>query len=278
MRTAFFLLAFTLPLSSQEQKTIFPTDTRPLAQSEDHDLIQTICPGHTENSGKVDCGKTCPSNSGLDGGQHFLDWTLTRVTYGHFLSPISEDAVVWTDGCEPHSDNFGGSILVTRRAEKWRMNWYEPGVEIARCHKVQLKSGREILVCLGNYGGQGNIWTQLYIEDLLHPRPVLMASNSHGIFEVFDNTVTCGGNDNTHTLKHAVIENADFTKLTMSVTFSLGQRQMTPEATDACTAQPPRRSSFIPPMHRYRMDYVFDGQNYKPTPSSAALAQRLGLQ
>jgi hypothetical protein len=276
VRRALLLLALTLPILSQE-KTIFPTDTRPLAQLEDQEIIQTICPGHTEKSGKVDCGKNCPSNSGLDGGQHIMDWTLLRITRGHFLGATSEDAVVSTIGCEPHGSNYGGSLLVTRRAEKWRMIWYKPGADTAHCHKVQLKSSREILVCLGEINLQDNISTQLYVEDLLHPQGSLMATESH-IFEVFDNTLPCAYYDETHTLKHAVIEKVDFADQAMSVTFSLGQRQMTPGATDACTAQPPRRSSFMPTMHQYRMDFVFDGQNYKTTPSSAALAKRLGLQ
>jgi hypothetical protein len=268
------LLAPALPLFPQPQKAIFPTDTRPFTQSEDHDLIQTVCPGHTEKSGKVECGKNCPSSTGLDGGEHIFDWTLVRVTLGHFLSPTSEDAVVSTDGCEPHASNWGGSVLLTRRAEKWRMIWYTPGLQTSRCHKVQLKGSREILVCLGESGGQRNIWAQIYAEDIARPQPALMGTDSPGIFEVLDDTAFCATNK-PYTLKHAVIEKVEFTDVAMSVVFSQGARPTTPADAEACKASRPK---LLPPMHRYRMDFLFDGHNYKPTPSSAALAKRLDLR
>jgi len=162
------------------------------------------------------------------------------------------------------------------------MLWYKPGVETSRCHKVQLKTGREILLCLGDSGGQGNLWTELYEEDLLNPKGSLMATESH-IFAVFDNTLACAYYDNSSTLKHTVLEKIDFTnapgdRQTMSVTFSLGARVMAPEAKDACTARPQHRASFLPPMRRHTLDFVFDGHNFEPTPSSGALKKRLGLK
>jgi hypothetical protein len=124
-------LFFAVTVSGQPitSRTIFPSDSRAFAQIADEDLIQTVCPGHAEKDGKVECGKNCPSSSGLDGGLHFLDWSLRRVTRGHFLSAASDDAVISTIGCDPHGSNWGGSALLTRGAEKWRMLWYKPGVE-----------------------------------------------------------------------------------------------------------------------------------------------------
>lgn len=278
----FLLVALALKGQSLDSKTIFPSDTRAFAQTEDKDLIQTVCPGHVEKGGKVDSGKICPSSSGLDMGQHIFDWSLVRITRGYFLSSASDDAVVSTVGCEPHSENGGGSILLTHRGEKWEMQWYKPGVDTSRCHKVQLTSGREILVCLGASGAQGNIATELYEEDLLRPRGSLMAGESD-IFAVVDNTLACGFYDETSILKHALLEKIDFAKApggheAMSVTFSMGPRKMTPEATDACNARLPRRSLFIPPMRRYTINFVFDGHNFEPTSSSAALEKRLGLK
>jgi hypothetical protein len=137
-------------------------------------------------------------------------------------------------------------------------------------------------VCLGEYDLQGNITTELYEEDLLNPEGSLMAGESH-ILSVFDNTLACAYYDSTSTLKHTVIEKIDFANASgerpaMSVTFSIGTRLMTPEAKDACTAQPQRRSSYMPPMRRYTLDFVFDGHDFEPTPSSAELERRLGLK
>jgi hypothetical protein len=162
------------------------------------------------------------------------------------------------------------------------MLWYTPGVETSQCHRVSVKSGREILVCMGTYGGQGNTWTQLYIEDLLHTQGSLMATKSH-VFEVF-NSAPCGENfgngPKPDDLRRAVIEKVDFAASTsggnptMVVEFSIGRRAMTPEAARACNADSINQVA----MQHHRMEFVFDGHDYKPTPSSAALAKRLGLQ
>jgi hypothetical protein len=278
VRTALLLLAFALPLLSQEQKTIFPTDTRPLSQSEDQQIIQTICPGHTEKSGKVDCGKNCPSA----GAMEYMDWSLDRITLGHFLSPTSDDAVISTQGCEPHALNFGGSILLTRPSGRWEMEWYKAGVETSNCHKVQLSDGREILVCLGDYGGQGNVLTDLYVEDLLSPHTSQMAAHWH-FFQIFDNFGTCGENFENESepfpVRRTSIEKVEFTERALSITFKFGKLITTPERVKTCvdnqiSATPKKAAALIPRTQRYRMDFLFDGQNHQPTPSSAALPLR----
>jgi len=111
-----FPLLFVFMIQSLGPTTIFPSDSRAFSAAQDANVIQAVCPGHLEKGGKVECGKNCPSSSGLDGGQHFFDWSLRRVTFGHFLSASSDDAVISTDGCEPHSNNFGASLLLTRRS------------------------------------------------------------------------------------------------------------------------------------------------------------------
>src|SRR5207253_2158254 len=94
-----------------------------------------------------------------------LGWSLWRVTKGHFLSASSEDAVLSMAGCESHSENFGGSLLLTRRANGWRMLWYKAGVQTSKCHKVSLPGGREGLVCMGKDGGQGFLTASLSFVD-----------------------------------------------------------------------------------------------------------------
>jgi hypothetical protein len=271
---------------------LFPSDGLPFDQAEDKELIETVCPSRVEHGGKVNCGRYCPSASAFGKwGDHF-DWDLVRVTRGHFLSPTSEDAVISTEGCEPHSTNFGGSILLTRRNERWRMLWYEGGVKTQQCHKIQLKSGREILVCLGEYGGQGNVWKELYVEDLLTPVGSLMSGDKFpGFFSIEDSTLACGFNqeDEAHPfpVMRANIEDVEFKGESIpiiSVKFTLGKTPMTFEAAKACFAQQNNRTNSggarwsLPQLRRHQMNFAFDGHSYKPTPASAALAKRLELQ
>jgi hypothetical protein len=73
------------------------------------------------------------------------------------------------------------------------MLWYKSAVVTAQCHKVLRRDRREILVCIGTDGGQGNNATELYFEDLLNPKPTLMAgdANDGTFFVAFDDTLTC---------------------------------------------------------------------------------------
>ena len=65
----------------------------------------------------------------------------------------------------------------------------------------------------------------------------------------------------------------------MAVEFSLGKRAMTPDAVKACyAAEHPHGTAFTPTMHRYRMEFIFDGRKFVPTPPSATLAKRLDLR
>jgi hypothetical protein len=107
-----------------------------------------------------------------------------------------------------------------------------------------------------------------------------MADQTH-VFEVF-NSATCGGGPKPDDWKRAVIRKVEFSaNATMAVEFSIGKRTLTPQEARECIDEPansPRRISFTPPLQRYLMEFFLAGHDYKPTPSRAALAKRLGLQ
>ena len=154
---------------AQPPKTIFPSDSKDPKQSGGAALLEAVCPGRVIVGKEIGCRGTCPEFTAFRGES--FEWSLYAVTRGHFLSPPSDDVALWMIGCEPHSENWGGTILLTRRSRKWTMLWYKAGVATAECHKVKLRDGREILVCLSGGGTQGYLTTQLYVEDLRDPHP-----------------------------------------------------------------------------------------------------------
>lgn len=275
-----FLPARLMPGQAAEPPApIFPADGKPPAEVNAAELLQAVCPGKVELGEKFAC--ECPAQSGLriDG----FSWSLMRVTRGHFLSPASDDAVLSMEGCEPHSENFGGTILLTQDFRGWNMLWYKAGVEASQCHKVQQRDGREILVCIGDSGGQGNVGTDLYVEDLLHPTAALMAEGEAPFFSAVDNTGTCGDNPESETkpfpVTRAFIERVEFLSNTpntgsaIAVTASFGVRPTTRELAEACLRVSDGPTAFAPPAKSYRLDFVFDGHDYKPTAASAETAR-----
>lgn len=95
---------------------------------------------------------------------------LNAINFGHFLGPKSEDAVVTTLGCEPHSLLFGGSFLLTKREGEWVSLGYHPGVITNHCHKLPTGSGVDFLLCSHVLGGQGSVSRVLRAYDFRTPK------------------------------------------------------------------------------------------------------------
>jgi hypothetical protein len=248
----------------------FPSDSQSPRLAGGVELLRAVCRGDIVTGKELGCAH-CPPDSGFP--TMSMTWSLESVTFGHFLSPASDDAVLWMTGCEPHSENFGGAVLLTTNSGTWSMLWYRPGVQVKRCHKLPLSNGREILVCIGTFGGQGNNFTNIYVEDLLNPKPVLMAENGDGentVFSALDNTWTCGWDDHGR-VTITTIDRVEF--LTgksgvplLSITASSGEGRAKPEGQLPCVpGQDPAR----PATKTFRIDFEFDGKAYNELPQAS---------
>jgi hypothetical protein len=267
-RTVFAWVLLVTPFcAATGAEPVFPSDAEDPMQAGGAELLETVCPGRVASGTETKCRGACPKFTSFAGDN--LGWSLSRLTHGHFRSPTSEDAALWMEGCEPHSENFGGTILMTRRSGRWIMLWYKAGVVTERCHKVPLVSGREVLVCIGTYGAQGANTTELYIEDLLRPTLVMMAEGERApIFYVVDDTLTCGEKPGgfappePRPVTPAIIERVEFAPGAMSVVARAGRRQMKPEDVKACieSKQNGDVSRFFPATRQYRIDFNFDGR------------------
>ena len=220
------------------------------------------------------CQGHCPEYTDLRGED--MTWNVTGVTLGHFLSPTSDDIALSVSGCEPHSMNFGGTVLLTRRSGRWSMLWYKAGVDTSRCHKVSLRDHREILVCIGEYGGQGNLWTSLYVEDLGSPKPALMAGGSE-FFTAYDNTLTCGQSESgmfplirSHIHHVEFVDSANGDPPAIWVSASYGEKATTPATVSACES---KQAGDLPETRDHRIEFILNGHDYKPAPSSAGEAR-----
>jgi hypothetical protein len=135
------------------KRPLFPVDSTTEHRAEFRTLVETRC-------------------ESFDGRRRY-----DAVTFGHFLSPKSEDAVVGTSGCEPHSLLFGGSFLLTKREGKWVSLGYHSGVITNQCHKLSTGSGVDFLLCSHVLGAQGSVSRVLRAYDFRTPkRPRILIS------------------------------------------------------------------------------------------------------
>lgn len=162
------------------------------------------------------------------------------------------------------------------------MLWYKPAVQTEPCHKVSLRDGREILVCIGGRGAEGFVSTELYVEDLLSPTETLMAGGDGDgtFFSVLDTSFACGQNPEgpdgsvqvPNPLVRAQIEKVEFLAAqtneppAVGVTASYGTKEMTLKDVMECSANP---GKFLPSIKAYRLEFIFDGHGYQPAAASA---------
>ena len=81
---------------------------------------------------------------------------LQKMVLGKFSSSDRQEVVVDTEGCEPHSNNFGGMVLLENRPDELLIRYYQPGFRLHDCIKLESLRDRDILVCNQIYQGQGN--------------------------------------------------------------------------------------------------------------------------
>ena len=160
------------------------------------------------------------------------------------------------------------------------MLWYKSGLPTHACNKVKTQNGRDILICMDQEGAQGNVTTEIFLEDLRDPQPAAMAAKQPALFGVSDNTVTCGFNPDDESkpelMIHHFIERVEFqprsdgTIRGLSIFARRGERLMTSAEVKACLDEQnprnqPRRIDFRPPTTPYRVDFIFDGQTFRRT-------------
>jgi len=253
---------------AQPPVPIFPSDRKSPKQSAGAELLEVVCPGHVVAGDKPRCEILCPEFTSF--AEAKVDWELTAVTRGHFLAPQSDDVALSMLGCESHSDNWGGTILLTRKSGKWTLLWYKPGIDTTQCHKVALRTSREILVCLGVWGAQGSLTTELYVEDFQSPTGNLMAGDGQGFFSIFDNSLACGEDTADESkpgpMIYGFIERVEFRSTRVAVTAARGESEMKPADVAACTAEIKKGNhgwNFLPPPKRYRIDFQFENGAYR---------------
>src|SRR5215472_4514143 len=96
----------------------------------------------------------CPDFTSLHGlttQQFDLRWALP----GSFTTPGSRDLVVFFEGCEPLSANFGGAVLLNKDGSGWKMGRYDSALNPVAVRTVRLAAERDVLFAEGNFIGLG---------------------------------------------------------------------------------------------------------------------------
>ena len=180
MRHANALIVLAAACCYASQTGAVPSDAAKLSPAETQPFLAMICPGHTSAAGCAVCPSEMPPSE--------QTWDLRTITFGHFLSPTSEDALVSGSGCEPHSNGMSGAYLFTRERSSWRKVWYGAGENASDCKKLTRSDGRDVLICEGQDMHQGVGDSFLYLLDPGQD-PSRRADNTLDIFLGLDDSL-----------------------------------------------------------------------------------------
>lgn len=89
----------------------------------------------------------------------------TQAVTGSFTSAGADQRALPMAGCEPHSENFGGMVLLERGANGFIFHRYVSGLSAAQCWPVRRDDGRDLLVCTRSDVHQGTGEQQLFAWD-----------------------------------------------------------------------------------------------------------------
>lgn len=109
------------------------------------DVLDVICQGNGEpaRAGKPlsfpGC-RPCPPYT-TDGRLDLSTrekFQLRSLVEGSFTAPGAHEAVAGFEGCEPHTDEYGGSILLEASGQSWSMVRYIPALITTYCRRYRL--------------------------------------------------------------------------------------------------------------------------------------------
>lgn len=100
-----------------------------------------------------------------------LDEVYRMVTRseGSFTAPGVRELAVTFFGCEPHSSNWGGTVLYRRAKDAWSLASYTSGVRPDRCQPYRLQDRRDVLICQWGDAHQSIGSTQVFSYDFAAP-------------------------------------------------------------------------------------------------------------
>jgi hypothetical protein len=89
-------------------------------------------------------------------------YELENLYGGSFTQPGAVEMAAVFSGCEPHSSNWGGTLLLERHESAWVITSYRSGFHPADCRVLRAPDARDRLVCIWETTHQGT--TQFMLD------------------------------------------------------------------------------------------------------------------
>jgi len=119
------------------------------------DLCNVAIHYELEGAHRVHLGcRTCPPFEGpaaVSDGRIAVDgkdfYELELYIPGHFTSSNADQRLAVFNGCEPHSSNWGGTLIAERQGDKFKTLRYLSGLRPQACQAYHHPDGHDLAVC-----------------------------------------------------------------------------------------------------------------------------------
>jgi hypothetical protein len=261
------LVVFTAAIGLTAGAAAPANDAREPTARQAQELLSAVCKNQIGiGNGGAFC-KPCPkfvsaaSGAGLD-----ESFVLNTVLFGKFFNSRQTHALLDFRGCEAHANNFGGTVILRWEGlTNWSFVRYEPGNRTDDCLKYRARDGYDLLVCRGYYAHMG-----FEIEGF----GVLNYARKAGDANLV--TLTSNGgqcmNPKFNRFEVQGVERRDLNRDGRpDLRVVVGESHYTAPKSFRC-GDP----VVWGPVERLTLDFVFDGLNFKPTPTTVPLVKYLG--
>jgi hypothetical protein len=253
----------------------FPTDSHPPTLEAAHELLQAICAAdnvvphgtHGVSAGCRSCPDIVPGNEDFNSVRSNTPvFLLESVIYGSFTRAGVREAVASFSGCEPHSHNFGGSILLEKAPSGWQVESYHPAFISDQCFKYPLKSGRDILLCEGETGGQGEMDTWLFTYDYARPE----RHQAKTLVSTIDTVSHClPGDQFVGSIERVQLRDLNHDGMPdLMVSVKAGKVHIPSGHESNCPG-----NLSLPPVKTYELDFLFSDETFEIAPWNARTKQ-----
>jgi hypothetical protein len=210
---------------------------------------------------------------------------MNFVVRGAFTRAGADEAAAGFDGCEPHSANWGGTMLFERASASspWKQVKYVSGFHPSSCIAVRGGDGRDLLVCDRTDGhqtvGENYLLAFDFADADAERSPLaLLLSN--------DNCPAAAGDDNQKLVRSSLLGYEMAVREGKPVLVARIAFAVVPQDKpfrDACAngirtdnrvLQEAARK-LLPPPTEQELVFTFDGQRFTVAPESAALYKQV---
>ena len=255
LKSLVILLSLALPAVAYTPA--MENQARKPAAAEATSILQAICSQgaqvkETAMGLQMYCSP-CPDFTSLHGlttQQFQLRWMLA----GSFTATGSQDLAVFFEGCEPLSDSFGGTVLLNKAGDGWKMARYDSGLSPVSVRTTRLAAGRDVLFYENNFIGLGLDINSLYTFDFTQ-QPVTAKQK---VLQITDTMRACG-----YDITKATLDKVTWDGQNPTVALTWGRIKATPDYLKDCPDKIPEV-----PTQSYQLKFTFDGTSYQPAPES----------